>query len=294
MSNNIKKAWSEVGNNYSKLIVPNRPSVDDCRIYGKLIAKALKGKKNPKVVIMGSTPELRRILYTAEYLQGAEVICIDANKNMYGAMTNFVMPGNHFSETFLQKSWLDTGIESRRIDLVVGDEVICNVPSKNHGELFREISRILKPNGRWITRHNFFTQADRNTSVKKILKNVASGVADGSFDFQYAINLLLVSIFYYCGRVDHLNNSMTNHLKLFKKEYEVSFKNGKLGKIIKELINIYNIFFVVQMADYKWYVLSEAESKEELKELFIIETESFAKDYPTVKNSPIFQLKKEL
>jgi hypothetical protein len=288
-----KKAWDGIAKDYSKIIIPNRPSADNCRIYGETIRNFLKGRENPRIMIMGSTPELRSVLCTEEYLQGAEVFCADLSKDMFDAMSNFVIKGEFFKERLVKCSWLDTGFEKESFDLIVGDEVICNVPSDKHAYLFRELGRILKNNGAWITRHNFYTKEDTKCGVKKILKEIADGVSRGSIDFQYGINLINVKIFYYLGWADHWNNSIANCFRVIKKEYDRSFRNHKLGKIVKELINLHEKNFVPLSGEYKWHVLSKEKSRDELKKFFIIEKELHAEDYVTAKNSPIYLLKKK-
>jgi len=42
------KIWQQMSRDYCKLVVPNRPSHDDCQNYGLLINQALKTKRNPE------------------------------------------------------------------------------------------------------------------------------------------------------------------------------------------------------------------------------------------------------
>lgn len=295
MSKNVtRKAWDKIGKNYSQIIAPIRPTLGDCQVYGEMIATCLKGKKQPQIMVMGSTPELRRVLYTYEYLAGAEVFCFDMHENMYRAMSGFVIKGRHFNERYVRRSWLDTKMKSESLDLVVGDEVICNVPSKNHEELFREISRILKKDGVWITRHNYFLRADREAKVQEILERIAAEVSRGSMDVQYAINLLCAKILYYCGYAAHFNNSLVEHARICENAYRKHFKNHPLRKVVRELIDLYRLNWADLSGDYKWYVLSEKKSEEELRRYFAIKKKKYAADYPTVKNSPFYQLSKKV
>jgi hypothetical protein len=294
MSKNIsRKAWDKIAKDYSKLIVPNRPSINDCRIYGEMVFETLKGVKRPKILVMGSTPEIRRMLYGLEALQDAEVFCVDVSENMYVAMSGFIFNSPHFNETFLKRSWLKTGFKEDFFDLVIGDEVICNVPTNLHEKLFAEISRILKKEGLWITRHNVFLEKDKQNSIKKIMSSLGSKLLKGAIDFQYAENLLFLEIFYHYSSVNHTNNSLNSHLRLVKEEYRRSFHNHRLKKVVKELIYIHEKNFGALLNEYNWYVLSKKESLMELKKYFIVKKEKFANDYPTVKNSPIYLLKKK-
>ena len=291
MKNKNINAWEKISKDYAKIIVPNRPSPDDCSLYGKLINRSLRNKTVPKILVLGSTPELRRILYTSEFTKNAKVFCIDINSAMYSGMENFIMNSSHFNEKFIMGNWLDTKFKTDYFDLVVGDEIICNIPYDLHAILFNEIKRILKYNGNFITRHNFYIDADKRNSVKKILFELAQKIFTGEYDFQYAANLLYVKLFYLSGWKFPDNNSMQNHSKLAGKEFK-SFKDHKLNKIIKELISIYDNNFAKMAGNYKWYLLSEKDSEKELKDHFTINSKVYAGDYFSVKNSPIYSLKK--
>ena len=98
---------------------------------------------------------------------------------------------------------------------------------------------------------------------------------------------------YHLGWADHTNNSLMNYWELSNKEYQASFKNHKLGKIIAELLAIDEENFVPLAKNYKWYILSKEESLKELGKFFEIENETYSNDYPTVKNSPIYILRKK-
>lgn len=289
--NRSNNTWENISKDYSKLLIPNRPSQDDCRNYGLLINKVLKKKNYAKIMVMGATPELRRILYTYEFLRKGEVFCLDINETMYKAMTDFLMKAD-FKEKFLKRSWLDTKFKDKTFDLIVGDEVICNINKKEHSNLFKEVGRILKDSGVWITRHNFYTEQVKKINVKKILLSLARKIYTGEYCFQQAANILYTDLFYYESHINQDSNSTISYLKIIKREYTQSFKNHKFSRIIKKLIAIYENNIVSMCGDYKWYVLSEKESERELKDYFIIKEKVYAQDYPSVKCSPIYLLKK--
>lgn len=289
--NKFNNVWKDISKDYSKLLIPNRPSQDDCRNYGLLINEVLKKKNNAKIMVMGSTPELRRILYTYKFLQKAEVFCLDVNESMYKAMTDFLMKAD-FKEKYFKRSWLNTKFKDKMFDLIVGDEVICNIDKKEHDNLFKEINRILKDTGAWVTRHNFYTEQVKKTNVKKILLNLARKIHTGEYCFQQAASILYTNLFYYESWINQNGNTTVSHLKIIKREHGQSFKNHKFNQAIKELISIYENNFVSICGDYKWHVLSEKESERELKNYFTIKKKVYARDYPSVKCAPIYLLKK--
>ena len=293
-TNNKIKSWNKISKDFCQLLVPNRPSQDDCKNYGLLVAEVLKNKKQPKIMLMGSTSELRRILYTYEYLQNAEVSCVDINPTMYRAMTDFIVKGKHYKEKYYKYSWLKTKFPDRYFDLVMGDEVICQIEPQKHHDLLREVSRVLKNHGTWITRiDHYISETLEKLNVKNILLNLAEKINRGEYDFQKAMNLLFIWMFYCEGSVNYSETSTIGHLRIIKKGYNQNLKNHKYNKIIKELIDLYEDNFVPMAGDYNWYVLSERESKQELKDFFEIKKKIYSSDHPATRYSPIYLLKKK-
>ncbi|MFA7209206.1 MAG: class I SAM-dependent methyltransferase [Parcubacteria group bacterium] len=290
---NDRKAWDNISKMYSKLIIPNRPSLGDIENYGRIMSLVLGNKKNPKIMIMGSTPELRSAAYRFRIMKGAKVFCVDISENMYEAMNNFCVSKQSNDEKYLERSWLKTGFKKDYFDLILGDEVICNIPFESQDELFKEISRILKKNGAWVTRHNFSIGKDEVTNPKEIIEYLAINISNGNINFDFAVNLLFVDFFYYAGWHNPLDNSMESHLKVMKKEYLIHFKKHPLKKIVKELIDLYDIFWVSLSGNHNWSIVSRKDSEIRLKKFFKIGKKLYSNDYPTAKNSPIYLLSKK-
>lgn len=291
----VRKAWDKIADNYSIIIPPGRPSQDDCRIYGMLIKEALKGRKRPKIMLMGATPELRRVLYTFQLLQKADVLCLDINLHIYKAMGKSIMKFSKPREKFLKRSWLSTNFKSKSLDLVVGDEVICNVRSKKHEDLFKEVSRILKDDGFWITKHDIYTKKTEKKNARKILEEITKKILSGEYDFQYAANALMQQLFFYSGWKAGADHTLENHYRIMKKEYRLKSKSrNKKDLITKELVDIYKRNIVVMGSGHTWCMLSQKRSEEELKKYFTIKKKILARDYPDPNCSPIYLLKKKL
>jgi len=179
-------------------------------------------------------------------------------------------------------------------DLVVGDEVICNIDNKMHHDLFKEVSRVLKKNGVWITRSNAYLPKNKKDTVHDILLDLAENIDKGRYSLHFAVNLLYIKMFYRADEVNHNpDNTMLEHYELARKEYNKSFKNHKYGKLIPALLSVYKDNFVALVGDYHWYLISEKETEEELKPYFKVENKVYANDYCTVENSPIYLLKKK-
>lgn len=282
-------AWQRYSKIWNLFLPPTRPSQDDSKNYGLLIAKELKNKQSPKIMVMGSTPELRRVLYTYECLNNAELYCVDINPTTYKAMTQFLAQGRNSHEKFVASSWLSTDFPSRYFDLIIGDQVICQIKPEQHKMLFSEISRILKKNSAWITRHDIYLSEEQKDNPANILINIAEKIKKGEYSFQLAASIILYRFIHYIDTTKSLN-TMLNYLNVTKKEYQGNLKNNENYKIVKELIDIIEDNYVKLDDNYGWYVLSEKESEKELEEFFKIKGKVYSSDRPFSKNGPIYML----
>lgn len=128
---------------------PWRPSKGEIRFYEKIIKKVLKNNKNPKALVLGSTPEIRDLL--AEYPK-IEVTVIDLNQSVYRAWTRLMKRKNP-REKLIRADWLKMPLPSNYFDLVFGHCCFANIEIKKHDLFYRNIKRILKKNGCAILTH---------------------------------------------------------------------------------------------------------------------------------------------
>ncbi len=292
-SQKTTEVWGEISQGYSKLVIPNRPSSDDCANYGALIHSALKKTKKPKIMVMGSTPELRSILYTYTFRQGAQIFTTDISSDMNQAMREFMVPSTiaELKEKFFCGSWLKTNFPNNFFDLVVGDEVICNIPADQHPFLFSEINRILKKKAHWITRHNFYLAKNKKQSSKDIILGIVNGINQGQYTFQYGVNILYLLLFYrlIINQPQHQVN-LNDEIKVAKNVLAEPMAKEQ-QQTLKELIRLFERYFG-KYKDYYWYVLSRPDSLNELKTYFNFKKELYAKDYLTARHSPVWLLQK--
>jgi len=281
------KIWQKITRDYCKFVIPDRPSLDDTRNYARVINQVLKDKKESKVLVMGSTPEIRRFLFTYTCLFKAHVYCIDFSPDMYKSMTNFINK-SELKEKYINASWLKTGFKDNFFDLVVGDEVICNIEIKKHNKLFQEISRILKKNGYWVTRHNVYFP--NKIKPKTIILNIVKDLKEKKYSFQEAIHYLYITLFYTLVQTNKQHRlSQAEQMKEMKKVYK-ALSNNSNKRVLKELMKHFQENWQ-PFYNYYWYVLSKKDSEKELREFFTIKKTLIPRDYITAKNSPIYLLK---
>lgn len=127
---------------------PARPCPGQIEIWKKIIKEKVKGIENPKVLILGSTPELRDIC--AKYK--LETIVCDISSNMIKAMDKLVKYKNP-KEKKVICNWLNTDFKKESFDLILGDASLNQLLGKNNlKKLLAKLKDLLKPNGHILLR----------------------------------------------------------------------------------------------------------------------------------------------
>lgn len=135
-----EKTWYRF---WKKCEPPWRPSKGEIRFYEKIVKKILKKSENPKVLVLGSTPEIRDLL--AKYRQ-IEVTIIDLNMPVYRAWTRLMKHKNP-REKLIRADWLKMPLPADYFDLVFGHGVFSNIEIKKHDLSYRNIKRVVKKDG---------------------------------------------------------------------------------------------------------------------------------------------------
>jgi len=141
--------WKEFAARWERYYTPpGRPSEQAINIYKGFVRKAVGGiKRQPRALVLGSTPELRDLLKEL----GCRVAIVDINLEMILAMTELLEMKNQ-EEIMVRGNWISTPLASHYFDVVLGDIVLSNVPAESQEQFLKEIIRILKPRGYFITK----------------------------------------------------------------------------------------------------------------------------------------------
>ncbi|MFA5878224.1 MAG: methyltransferase domain-containing protein [Candidatus Staskawiczbacteria bacterium] len=144
----VRKSWKVLKNTWFKIVPPSRPCKDLLSIWEDVLVKIEKRTKNPKGLILGSTPELRDLLIK----NGFQSFACDVNANMLMNMDGLMKYGKSSKNKKIVGNWLKVNLPQNSFDVVVGHialEQILNVKDLN--ALLGKIQRILKPNGVFLT-----------------------------------------------------------------------------------------------------------------------------------------------
>jgi len=282
-----KQSWSKIAKNWETYIPPGRPSKQDCILYDEVIKKTIKGISNSKVLVLGATPEIRSFLSKYSLEQGTQVFLIDINKDMVEAMSLLVdFPNN--KETVVIKSWLDMDFEENFFDIVIGDLVVTNVALEDKPRLLEKIEKILKPEGRFLTRTRVFDKdLEQHTDLAEVLKEYTEKYRKLELNLKQLLFYFFEELAY---RSYYLNN---------KREYGLKYLTDDLEKLRENTVNPLEKAVLEKFySDYEshsekvWVVFHRDEDKALFEKFFEIEDVLFSTDHPFSKFFPIYILKK--
>ena len=288
---NHRQKWQRMAKLWKEFAKPGRPSKDDIKNYYFFLHSILKNKKFPQIVILGSTPELRELLFKFKKLE-ANVICFDMDENVYQAMNVFVQHKNK-KERFIQSNWLNISqkIRPKSVDAVMGDYVIGNIGGYED-KFFSEIKKILQPNGYFITRahykkhtikkiDNFYNELKRlskKVKLRKLLIPEASSYFALNIMFQGPLvnSYNKISLSLYTDKLNNVGNKVKYCDNLATKLVFKKFKNSWW-----------------RMKDKYWTNYRQDILENKIKKYFQIEKVLYSRDYDIAKISPIYLLKNE-
>ncbi|MDP1833448.1 MAG: class I SAM-dependent methyltransferase [Candidatus Moranbacteria bacterium] len=139
-----KLPWNkQLAKDWKNYPAPVRPGLE-MAIYEKIIKRVLAGNKNPRILILGSTPEFRDLLLKHKITP----ICCDVNPEVYKALK--ILMERNGKELFVESDWLDLD-DAHRFDLIMGHNVINMIPINKQGLFIKNIADNLKPDGIFAT-----------------------------------------------------------------------------------------------------------------------------------------------
>jgi len=284
-----QKRWQKMGKMWQEFTEPGRPSKNDIFNYNLLVGAVLKGKKNPKVIVLGSTPEIRDMLYKYSIIQGAEVICVDMTVDMYKAMSQLTENKNK-KERFIKANWIDTKLPSKTADVIIGDYVICNLSDEYQDLFLNEMKRLLSNNGYFITRSMFMGNSPKFKKAEDIFKKYVDKVLNQELSIKQAVNWAAEDLIWDSW---FKNKEQKQSLKYFEKEINLlkgKFKNDSIeGEIFDRFLNTW-----WHMKDKYWTVHLEKDGEEYINKCFTIERTLYSNDHNLTKVSPIYLLKPKI
>jgi SAM-dependent methyltransferase len=271
-------SWKKFLNNWQKMTSPGRPTFQEINIYKELGQSFLK-KTGTRVLLLGSTPELRDML--SKY-KNISLTIIDINLEMIEVMSQLMKDKTaSLKETWVKASWLNAPLPSHYFDLIYGDFVLSNVDFKYKNIFLKNIKNWLKPSGCFITRNENFCECHRPLSIIEF-----EAIFQGRPLNQKTINLFWEVGVWSLGKISGSQRVSPGLFYKRIKKYLVGHNSSCLNKILQKGGVLYPLKAV-------WYVYKGEDSEKLLKKYFKISDSRFDDKinfiYPDV--APIYKLK---
>lgn len=258
---------------------PSRPSRIDIKIYENFLRK-LKNFK--KVLILGSTPELRDLAHK----YNKQVVIIDISLIMMQAMSELMRYKSKIEkEIWVKANWLDNILAENYFDIVIGDLVVENIPFKLQGKFCQKISSLLKREGYFIVREVFLS--DKNLSFDQIIEKYLQ-LEDITLRGKNLIGEFITDLMW-CTARDHppyVWNTIKaiNFFKKYIKKEKSHKRKEKLKRILDDTCCLYG-------QEKIWWVPPKKTYENNFKKYFKIISAMNANDYYAGDYTSIFLLK---
>ncbi|MCD4761317.1 class I SAM-dependent methyltransferase [bacterium] len=289
LKNNFKKhqaKWQRMGKLWAKFSPSGRPSKDDIKNYNRLLKIALKDIEQPKVVLLGSTPEIRNLLYK---YKNVKVYCVDMTEDMYQSMKAFIKHKNS-REKFIRSNWLEMSKKIKDADVVIGDYVSGNIGA-HLDKFLLEIQKILKPNGYFIVREMLIVKSTKPIkSVRATFKRVINKYEQGKLNLrdassEFASEFILKGAF--------LKKNSSSSISYFEEDIRALFEDikNKGSKSEKRVLSYFKNSWW-QIKDKYWIFYTKEKQEKFYTKYFQIRRILYSNDYKITKESPIYLLQK--
>jgi len=233
---------------------PWRVSRGEIKFWEKKVKEIAK-RKNPKVLVLGATPEIRDML--AKYK--LDVTLIDLDLQVKRAMDRLRKRKNK-KEELVRANWLKMPLPSNYFDMVIGDGNFENIALKDHNCFYKNIWRVVKPDGYVLMGRACLDLVFKNPlSFEKLIKKYKEN-PEYFKDFRNRI-LMLYRTVSEPGVYDRLNQGMKFHV-LMEKLIKTAKKEGLPEREIK---NLYWMPGVLPLNQY--YIEVDIESLKKLKKM---------------------------
>ena len=275
-----------MGKLWAKFSPSGRPSKDDIKNYNRLLKIALKDIEQPKVVLLGSTPEIRNLLYK---YKNVKVYCVDMTEDMYQSMKAFIKHKNS-REKFIRSNWLEMSKKIKDADVVIGDYVSGNIGA-HLDKFLLEIQKILKPNGYFIVREMLIVKSTKPIkSVRATFKRVINKYEQGKLNLrdassEFASEFILKGAF--------LKKNSSSSISYFEEDIRALFEDikNKGSKSEKRVLSYFKNSWW-QIKDKYWIFYTKEKQEKFYTKYFQIRRILYSNDYKITKESPIYLLQK--
>lgn len=143
------KSWNKQAKSWLHGTPPARPNIQDIAYLKEQVKNKLKKVKKVKILVLGSTPEIRDML--SGFGAKVSVVCVDMSFDMIMSMTQ-VMKNTSKNEIWMRSNWIDSPLKEKYFDLIFGDAVLHNIHKKEQSVFLQHLVDLLKKDGQLVSR----------------------------------------------------------------------------------------------------------------------------------------------
>lgn len=285
--------WQKWSSYWKLLKDGSRPSEEDVQIISRQIGEHLKQIENPKIVILGSTPEFREMCGVFSAENGAEVVCVELVDYMYKAMTELLFEKNA-KESVIFCNWLDIKLPNEFADIIVGDLTEGNITAELLPKYYSEINRVLKNGGKYIHRTTAYPDKEMANpainfeDVLNKIKNYKEKVSVGELSIHKAANNFGAELAW--DSWYKINNGSELSISVYNNEIKEIDKID--DELLKTLMGAFHMIWDSAVAKV-WNYYDFKKANEDYQKFFKDVKYYYANSYPTAKYTPIFVMSKK-
>ncbi|MDO8566519.1 MAG: class I SAM-dependent methyltransferase [Candidatus Moranbacteria bacterium] len=183
-----KQYWDTIARFWDVTPIPVRLSKDTIEIYRCFLKKNEEKWVGKRILILGSTPELRDLLAEETI---AKIYVADFSEQMPLAMQRFTKYVDSEKEEWIKANWLHLPFPEQYFDVILGDLVLQQFPPEKEPLFLEKMCGLLKADGVFISRFQFL---DKTYYHEENLGEIINKTLDGTLGGRKTIILLKLRI----------------------------------------------------------------------------------------------------
>jgi SAM-dependent methyltransferase len=156
--------WPQIARQWAQLGPPLRPCAQDVAFCAEAIGRWARGRRPPRALILGVTPEFFHLPWQAE----TDLLAVDHTQ----AMIDHVWPGPRAAA--ICADWTRMPLEASSRDIVLCDGGVHTLAYPDgQRSLIHKLQQVVAPGGLCIFR--FYMPPERRETIDSVLENLLSG-----------------------------------------------------------------------------------------------------------------------
>lgn len=232
-------SWNNyLARTWDKYLPPIRPYFEELSVFKYYIQQYLKNNSTkPEILILGSTPELRDVVYEFEIIPTV----VDFSVENYTGMS--LLRRMRGEDSFVEKNWLDLTDKDGRFDFIFSEAAFNVLPKASAKKMYRIASELLKNNGLIISKE-WIRFSNKPYTIEHLVEKYRNSINTYGFYSFICIPLMLIFYDYKNERITlkDLDNGAQGLLRaglITQKEYETigihEYQNVELELYIPEI-----------------------------------------------------------